>query len=159
QGPRALRRAARRLPRRRLLSLRARGLRRGSLADRGPGDQGRHSHLHLRARHLGTGGGGPAAPGRVVRGERIEGESTMTDRPDGGSRTLCIDIGGTGIKAMVVSSLGKPLGERARIETPHPATPKALRAALLAILPDPRSFDRISVGFPGVVHAGVVRTA
>ena len=76
-----------------------------------------------------------------------------------GPRTLCIDIGGTGIKVMVVSSRGKPISERSRIETPHPATPKAMAAALRAILPDQRTFDRISVGFPGVVRDGVVRTA
>jgi len=58
-----------------------------------------------------------------------------------------------------VSSRGKPIGERSRVETPHPATPKAMTAALLTIVPDPRTFDRISVGFPGVVHEGVVRTA
>ena len=76
-----------------------------------------------------------------------------------GSRTLCIDVGGTGIKAMVVSSRGQPISERSRVDTPHPATPKAMKAALLTIVPEPRTFDRISVGFPGVVHDGVVRTA
>jgi len=74
-------------------------------------------------------------------------------------RTLCVDIGGTGIKAMVVSSRVKPLSDRMRIETPHPATPKAVEAALRTILPEPRTYDRISVGFPGVVVKGVVRTA
>jgi polyphosphate glucokinase len=74
-------------------------------------------------------------------------------------RTLCIDIGGTGIKAMVVSASGKPLGERARVETPRPATPKAMAAALKTIVPDARTYHRISVGFPGVVVDGVVRTA
>ena len=76
-----------------------------------------------------------------------------------GPRTLCIDVGGTGIKVMVVSSRGKPISERSRIETPAPATPKAMAAALRSILPDPRTFDRVSVGFPGVVRDGVVRTA
>lgn len=76
-----------------------------------------------------------------------------------GSRTLCIDVGGTGIKAMVVSSEGKPVGERSRVATPRPATPKAMAAALATILPEPGTYDRISVGFPGVVHDGVVRTA
>jgi len=76
-----------------------------------------------------------------------------------GARTLCIDVGGTGIKAMVVSPSGKPMGKRARIDTPHPATPQAMRAALRTIVPDPGSFDRISVGFPGVVQEGIVRTA
>jgi polyphosphate glucokinase len=76
-----------------------------------------------------------------------------------GARTLCIDVGGTGIKAMVVSSSGKPVGKRARIDTPHPATPQAMRAALRTIVPHPGAFDRISVGFPGVVREGIVRTA
>jgi polyphosphate glucokinase len=76
-----------------------------------------------------------------------------------GPRTLCIDIGGTGLKAMVVSSRAKPLNERVRVDTPRPATPKAVAAALQTILPDPATYDRISVGFPGVVLKGVVRTA
>jgi polyphosphate glucokinase len=76
-----------------------------------------------------------------------------------GPRTLCVDIGGTGIKAMVVSMRGKPLSERLRVDTPHPGTPEALSAALRTIVPDPHTYDRISVGFPGVVVRGVVRTA
>ncbi|MGA8891697.1 MAG: ROK family protein [Anaeromyxobacteraceae bacterium] len=75
------------------------------------------------------------------------------------ARTLCIDIGGTGLKTMVVSARGKPLSERQRIETPRPATPRAVLAALARIVPDRAAFDRVSVGFPGVVVDGVVRTA
>jgi polyphosphate glucokinase len=78
---------------------------------------------------------------------------------DAGPRTLCVDIGGTGIKAMVVSSRSEPLGERLRVPTPRPATPKAVAAALRTILPEPRAYDRISAGFPGVVRDGVVLTA
>jgi len=80
-------------------------------------------------------------------------------RSRNGPRTLCIDVGGTGIKAMVVSTDGKPISERSRVDTPHPATPKAIAAALRTIVPDPRTYDRISVGFPGVVREGVVCTA
>ena len=76
-----------------------------------------------------------------------------------GATTLCIDVGGTGIKTMRVSAQGKPLGERARVDTPQPATRKAMADALRKIVPDPGSYDRISVGFPGVVKGGVVRTA
>jgi polyphosphate glucokinase len=79
--------------------------------------------------------------------------------PANGPRTLCIDIGGTGIKAMVVASNGKPIGERTRVDTPQPATPKTVAAAFRTIAPDPDGFDRISVGFPGVVQDGIVRTA
>lgn len=81
--------------------------------------------------------------------------TVIADRP----RTLCVDIGGTAIKTMVVSPRGKPLNERSRVETPHPATPKAVMRALRAITPESRTYDRISVGFPGVVLKGVVRTA
>jgi polyphosphate glucokinase len=75
------------------------------------------------------------------------------------ARTLCIDIGGTGLKAMIVSAKGKPLTERARVETPRPATPRAVSAALQKIIPPRTEFDRISVGFPGVIIDGVVKTA
>jgi polyphosphate glucokinase len=78
---------------------------------------------------------------------------------DASPRTLSIDIGGTGIKAMVVSSQGKPLSERQRVETPFPATPRAVVAVIRTMVPDPSAYDRISVGFPGVVIHGVVRTA
>ena len=74
-------------------------------------------------------------------------------------RTLSIDIGGTGIKAMVVAPSAKPLGDRHRVPTPRPATPLAIIGALATMLPDVRAFDRVSIGFPGVVVEGVVRTA
>jgi polyphosphate glucokinase len=74
-------------------------------------------------------------------------------------RTLCIDVGGTGLKSMVVSPEGKPLTRRARIDTPHPATPRATAAAVRKIIPARGAYDRVSVGFPGVVIDGVVKTA
>jgi polyphosphate glucokinase len=74
-------------------------------------------------------------------------------------RTLCIDIGGTGIKALVVGEDGKPLGERLRVDTPRPATPRAVIRAILGLAKEQGPFDRASVGFPGVVRKGVVETA
>jgi polyphosphate glucokinase len=74
--------------------------------------------------------------------------------------TLCIDIGGTGLKLMVVRDDGKELTERLRVETPHPATPKAVMAALGKLLHQLRvPYSRVSVGFPGVVIDSVVLTA
>jgi polyphosphate glucokinase len=78
---------------------------------------------------------------------------------DSRPRTLAIDIGGTGIKSMVVSSKGKPVSERQRVDTPQPGTPSAVVAVIRTMVPDPRAYERISVGFPGVVIQGVVRTA
>jgi len=74
-------------------------------------------------------------------------------------RTLAIDIGGSGIKAMVVSPNGKPITKRARVKTPRPATPAALLKTLVALVKQQGKFDRVSVGFPGVVHRGVTVTA
>jgi len=74
-------------------------------------------------------------------------------------RTLCVDIGGTGIKTLIVSPGGKPLTERLRVDTPRPATPRALIRAILELARQQGRFDRVSVGFPGVVRRGVILTA
>jgi polyphosphate glucokinase len=74
-------------------------------------------------------------------------------------RTLCIDIGGSGIKAMVLDAEGRPLTERVRLETPQPAVPDAVLSAISEIVKTQGEFDRVSVGFPGVVIDGVAKTA
>lgn len=77
-----------------------------------------------------------------------------------GPGTLCIDIGGTGLKMMVVGHDGAPLTERARVETPKPATPAAVLDALRKLLGQMNAaYERVSVGFPGVVDHGVVKSA
>lgn len=76
-----------------------------------------------------------------------------------GPRTLAIDIGGSGLKALVLGPDGRPLTERKRVATPRPATPKAVLGALTKLLKPLGSFDRVSVGFPGVVVEGVTKTA
>lgn len=73
-------------------------------------------------------------------------------------RTLAIDIGGSGIKAMVLDADGVPVTERDRQSTPQPATPPAV-LAVIQNLAQAKQFDRISVGFPGVVKQGVIHTA
>ena len=76
-------------------------------------------------------------------------------------RTLAIDIGGSGIKALVIDDVGQALGERDRIKTPKPATPDAVVSVVeqLASQKVDAGFDRVSVGFPGVVRRGVIYTA
>ncbi|MGO8998807.1 MAG: ROK family protein [Polyangiaceae bacterium] len=74
-------------------------------------------------------------------------------------RTLCIDIGGTGLKALLLDAKGTPVTDRARVETPHPATPDAILRALTALIKPLGDFDRVSVGFPGVVVEGVTKSA
>src|SRR2546425_10303233 len=74
-------------------------------------------------------------------------------------RTLAIDIGGTGIKALILSATGKPLTERARVKTPGPATPAAVMNTIVELAKAHGSFDRVSVGFPGVVRRGITLNA
>src|SRR4051794_11843628 len=74
-------------------------------------------------------------------------------------KTLAIDIGGTGLKAMLLGPDGRPLTDRFRVETPHPATPAALLAELWKLIAPITGYERVSVGFPGVVVDGVTRTA
>ncbi len=76
-----------------------------------------------------------------------------------GPRTLCIDIGGTGLKMEVLDAAGQPVTERGLVPTPHPATPPAVLDALASLLRTQGEFERVSVGFPGVVVDGVTKTA
>ena len=76
-----------------------------------------------------------------------------------GPRTLTIDIGGTGIKMIRLDARGRPIGERDRELTPDPRSPAAVLKVIRHMLKKQGPFDRVSVGFPGVVVRGVVRTA
>ena len=89
----------------------------------------------------------------------------MTE-PDAGSQssaagplTLSLDIGGTGLKAGLLDAQGDMIGNRLRVKTPQPSTPDALVPVLVGMAGQLGKFDRIAVGFPGVVHNNTVRTA
>lgn len=73
--------------------------------------------------------------------------------------TLAVDIGGTGVKTMLLDEAGNPLSERLRDETPKPAEPLPIVEIIVAQAAKHGAFDRVSVGFPGVVHDGVIATA
>ena len=73
--------------------------------------------------------------------------------------TLAIDIGGTGIKAQLLDAKGKPIGERQRAPTPRPATPANVLKLLDLLKTKLGDFDRVSVGFPGVIKQGATLTA
>ena len=80
-----------------------------------------------------------------------------------GPFTLAIDIGGTGLKASVLDKKGVMTTERVRIDTPQPCSPKLLIDGLAGLgkqLTDlGQRWDRISVGFPGLIRHGVIITA
>lgn len=74
-------------------------------------------------------------------------------------KTLVVDIGGTGIKAMVLNEIGEPIKERQRVPTPRSGKPDDVIAAILKLAKEIGPFHRISVGFPGIVRSGVVGEA
>ena len=74
-------------------------------------------------------------------------------------RFLTIDIGGSGLKAAVVDRRGQMLTERVRVKTPDDLTPQTLVAELTKLVKPLGAFDRVSVGFPGVVRSGTIVSA
>ena len=73
--------------------------------------------------------------------------------------TLSIDIGGSGLKAMLLDARGTAISARERIVTPAVPTPDAVLKALEELRKHLSSFDRVSVGFPGVIKHGITYTA
>jgi polyphosphate glucokinase len=73
--------------------------------------------------------------------------------------TLAIDVGGTHLKAGVLTAEGQMMAGPARVVTPNPSTPEAVVSALAQLVAPLAPFQRISIGFPGVVRAGGVLTA
>jgi polyphosphate glucokinase len=76
-----------------------------------------------------------------------------------GPRTLAIDIGGTGLKASVLDEYGKMIVDRVRIDTPNPCPPGVMVDSLVELVEHLPAYERVSVGFPGVVREGRVITA
>jgi polyphosphate glucokinase len=103
---------------------------------------------------------------KLVMDKTVVEKTSFTDeqqkqphRPPSAIKTLAVDIGGSGIKVLVIDEIGQPLGARDRVKTPRPATPEAVVKAIEALASQKEAFDRISVGFPGVVRRGVIYTA
>ena len=74
-------------------------------------------------------------------------------------RTLAIDIGGTSLKAAVVSASGAVLGVKVRVATPVGAHPDRVVAELVELVAPLPDHDRVAIGFPGMVRDGRVLTA
>ncbi len=81
-----------------------------------------------------------------------------TARP-GLPRTLCFDIGGSGLKASVLSSHGELLHQPVRVPTPYPLPPEQLISTLAGLASGLPAYQRVSAGFPGMVRAGRVLSA
>ena len=93
----------------------------------------------------------PDVPGTVA--------AVAPRRRPGLPRTLAFDVGGTGLKASVVTRHGELMHEPVRVPTPYPLQPGQLVAALAEMATGLPTFQRISAGFPGMVRSGHVLSA
>src|SRR5947207_8533941 len=92
------------------------------------------------------------APARRRAGTTAARERRGAARPV----TLAIDVGGSHIKAALLSATGHLVSDRMRIDTPDPLTPKRLLATLVEVAALLDAHDRVSIGLNGLVHAGRV---
>jgi polyphosphate glucokinase len=74
-------------------------------------------------------------------------------------RILAIDIGGSFIKATVLSQEGKLLKDYEKVKTPDSASPEKVIEAIQNLVKCFQSYDKVSVGFPGYIKKGIVQTA
>jgi polyphosphate glucokinase len=101
------------------------------------------------------------APSTRVAGPGVAKTTSATPvrRRTGLPRTLSFDIGGTGLKASVLSRYGDLLHTPVRTPTPYPLRPEHLVASLVELASGLPSYQRISAGFPGMVRAGRLLSA
>jgi len=76
-----------------------------------------------------------------------------------GALTLAIDVGGTHLKVGLLNQVGEMVAGPNRVDTPPRPAPQVVLDALVGLASPLGDFDRISVGFPGVVRRGQVLTA
>lgn len=72
---------------------------------------------------------------------------------------LTIDIGGSNIKATILNPQGEKIADYLRMPTPQPATPINVINLIQTLVKGFTEYDKVSVGFPGYVRDGVIKTA
>ncbi|HVW96069.1 MAG TPA: ROK family protein [Mucilaginibacter sp.] len=74
-------------------------------------------------------------------------------------KVLSIDIGGSHIKGTILNQKGELQKKYEKIATPNPASPENVLKAINTLVKDFPEYNKISVGFPGYVKNGVIKTA
>jgi polyphosphate glucokinase len=72
---------------------------------------------------------------------------------------LSIDIGGSHIKATILNDAGALQMEYDKTPTPTPANPENVVNTIKKLVKSFPAYDMVSVGFPGYVKNGVIKTA
>jgi polyphosphate glucokinase len=98
-----------------------------------------------------SGGAGARTPSAKKQPARAAGAKKLA--------TLAIDVGGTGLKASVLDPSGAMEVDRVRVATPYPLPPTKLVETLRQLVEPLPAYDRVSLGFPGMVRDGIVLSA
>ena len=130
----------------------------------GPGGEERPQEAPVVADGPAPGGG--AAKGATVPATEVGGAASATTAPRAGWTTpparpftLAVDVGGTGIKASVLDAEDRMVADRVRVPTTYPLEPDRFVDVVSTLVAPLPPYDRVSVGFPGVVRRGKVVTA
>lgn len=79
--------------------------------------------------------------------------------PQPDEKILCIDIGGSHVKATIVNDQGDFLQNYEREKTPLPPSPGKVVDLIIEIASRFPQYDKVAAGFPGFVKNGVIKTA
>jgi polyphosphate glucokinase len=91
---------------------------------------------------------------------RTKADNMVSDRkPVSEPLTLAIDIGGSHLKAGILNAAGEMTKGPVHVVTPKPARPAAVVEDLVNLVKPLGAYDRVSIGFPGVVRGVAVLTA
>ncbi|WP_158990764.1 ROK family protein [Mucilaginibacter sp. L196] len=74
-------------------------------------------------------------------------------------KILSIDIGGSHIKATILNDKGELQKTYDKVITPIPSNPENVIASIKKLVSAFPDYDHVSVGFPGYVRDGVIKTA
>jgi len=72
---------------------------------------------------------------------------------------LSVDIGGSHIKATILTAAGALPGVYQKLPTPVPASPENVIAVIQELVKDFPGYTKIAVGFPGYIRNGRIMTA
>lgn len=72
---------------------------------------------------------------------------------------LSIDIGGTSLKACILTEQGELFSEYTKLPTPKNSTPEAVLKEIHELVGSLTPYGKVAIGFPGYVKGGIVETA
>jgi polyphosphate glucokinase len=84
---------------------------------------------------------------------------SSTQKKEESTNILSIDIGGTSIKACILTPEGTLYSDYTKLPTPKNSTPQEVIKVIQELVGPLNDYGKIAIGFPGYVKCGTVETA